>query len=605
MTETPHSEFFTEILNEVATKLDDLAVWLRSAQQRQSERISRYQHLLVTINGKLADDRLKQFNPIQFLEHSYSTGVEKGGLRAVQLKEFSHWYRDLRAAFYAQLSQRNSYLLSLSKQTQIQDFLAELAEREAQIQEYADRLHHYAIPSAENCVDASNQPLFTIYEHNFDARYFGSHVRPVNSDYLSRLFTRLLSKPSLSDLTTFLQSCITETDGQIARLVELRGEAIESLDGLRLVEKFPDSSIVQSSPAFGELRSFANTMRTRLKRLERSAGAFPTACRQIHSCASELSLLIQSFDHKLGRYHAKFVGLDSMNNSIGLQYRIFAFLKQVTTTTAIPPITKVHTLYQQFVNAERAVRDRIARCELKRHAVEQLCADLSQLLHLLDKLSTEADLAAAARDRLYQKISTTCKRKSQVSQPKVSLRGDLQDHRRALSELAATVRAVTATRSQQFAVAKQQILMLLDEFGRINRFSPLKEVADLIGASPVPVIEWKGHIRRYLADLEGEKTQELAKLRARVDDVRAMIRTAADQQEEQVLWEIPKEDVAFAVLRAQLACPVCEREVTKCLSPCGHAFCDQCVKIVGQSGKCPSCGTKFGSNDIIDIRWEK
>ena len=49
---------------------------------------------------------------------------------------------------------------------------------------------------------------------------------------------------------------------------------------------------------------------------------------------------------------------------------------------------------------------------------------------------------------------------------------------------------------------------------------------------------------------------------------------------------------------------VCNEREKKCiLTRCGHTFCRECIdtRIANRDRKCPSCGDKFGPNDVSNI----
>lgn len=60
-------------------------------------------------------------------------------------------------------------------------------------------------------------------------------------------------------------------------------------------------------------------------------------------------------------------------------------------------------------------------------------------------------------------------------------------------------------------------------------------------------------------------------------------------------------DKSIADIEAMTSCSTCTGRAKFCLSSCGHIFCSECIKKLGE--KCSSCAETVSTNDIIEIKW--
>jgi hypothetical protein len=300
--------------------------------------------------------------------------------------------------------------------------------------------------------------------------------------------------------------------------------------------------------------------------------------------------MIQGLETSISEYTRRFLLRDSADNSVELNCQILKFFMQVTGNSAVSsPVQQVRLRYREFITGENEQPgwpDEIMR----------FCDELSGNVIVFDSFLADADRAIAARTHTLQNLPALFER--HMIPYSLRARNEIEDHKRAVAELAKNFHAATVTESRRYTAATELMVAVLDEFARLSAFIVGEQLADLIANSARPIIDWKAQVAAAHADTVQKRSHELAELEQMIRDAKTALDTSAHNEE-----DILREIAAAGTLRAQLACETCYSESSHVIAGCGHMFCEACATNCLQNGSCPVCGGKIDARDILEIAW--
>jgi hypothetical protein len=560
--------FFNEFLANVLEKLDDFIPTLRTAYAEAEAR----GRSLEVLARKVQNRNLDKYHAFRRRQILYDEN-ELGG--------FLEWFQGLRRKYSQFFVLRNSVILLMWKIYFSEALGRKYSGLESKLESDLKALNNFVTPPLHRFVCIDLKPIYSIYQHNYDPRFFPKRIPVINSLFLSRLFQSLSRKDSNG-----IDSLATDLEPVITSLVNMRYQAMRAFEDFDLLRRNPPKEIVESYSGYKKLRETERLLKRRIVDDENSEGSLGLSFERLREACGLLSKSIQLFESKSNANAERFLVTDAMLKSVNLKTRVYGYIHKVSKSAEFVSVRKLCDRYENWINTERKIRLRFSgsRFRIDRPELEHFCREMTQCTEALDVLLKDLNMLESEKEKILRHLMGR-------SRPF----GASSPTRRA-SEMVGKVHSMSSVRGYQRKQIIDHLVQVLDEFSRLPR--PLSRLCGLL-TPPDGLHEWKSKILEGLRELKAKKLAQLEELkekcREKFQEVPELMGGVLENEQR-------KSEMAFASLRVYLSCPVCDREVSHCLAKCGHLLCRNCAQEA--EGRCPVCQKRVGTDSIVEIKWK-
>ena len=492
------NEFSGELMSDAVFQLDELCSEMRQEKARLRNRTRSYSEILIVSSSAFTDN----FEKTGLFDRErggwQSVGVDVPEKFARFLESFSETYREC-----LELQRKISEQESRANVIRIMSgFAGKISEVKKQLEKEPPALQQ----SVESESAASFRPVFSIYEHNFDARYFRSGMISIDSRFLAQFVSRLATARSCAEMVKVLKTTLADVDGMIPELIRMRNSAMEAYEFMSVVCEVPERRIVEGSDTYCKLAAVAEKLEEKV----RAWSSFRRMKDVSDRCMAYIGLLDQ-FGKAFQENTSECAALEAQREALECRLRIFQGVREMLSSAK----RFDGALRQSFLETVNAVNGLVPVLtgECSTQDLEKVHREMDRNVSAIDAIQQQVQRYKLDRENVCQHLRTTnYKPEEGAAELSVEVEGKRKEVRDMMTQVATTLEAkveriATVQQVAERAIAKTSLREATSGILEMGRLTVNKHASE---------VKWRRQVIERLQELAKEKRARLAEVQARI-----------------------------------------------------------------------------------------
>ena len=350
--------------------------------------------------------------------------------------------------------------------------------------------------------DSNFCPVFSMYEHNFDRRFFDCDVPAIDGRFIGHFTSRLSLCNGASGISRFLRRTLSELEGLIPKLLVSRSRAFASHEMMNLVREFPERCVVEGSEEYVRVESLVRVLEAKFG----ASVVLSSLSNVIEMCGAFVSQL-NSFVEHFERRSIECSELEAQLEALKLRMNI---LKSVYS--AIGSIrgfdTKIRADFSACVNAVNAKRSSLS-IDSDASSLNDLCHDLDHYVRVLESLEAKSENHLKDLERISEHLV----RSEVIVEKQKEVQNLMEKLVQAVESRSNRISSIRVAASD----ALSRMSRLRSGSANPNSIVDVARSSLLSGASEV---QWREQVLERLEELANEKRKRLSTLKSRAEKLR-------------------------------------------------------------------------------------
>ena len=361
--------------------------------------------------------------------------------------------------------------------------------------------------------DSNFCPVFSMYEHNFDRRFFDCDVPAIDGRFIGHFTSRLSLCNGASGISRFLRRTLSELEGLIPKLLVSRSRAFASHEMMNLVREFPERCVVEGSEEYVRVESLVRVLEAKFG----ASVVLSSLSNVIEMCGAFVSQL-NSFVEHFERRSIECSELEAQLEALKLRMNI---LKSVYS--AIGSIrgfdTKIRADFSACVNAVNAKRSSLS-IDSDASSLNDLCHDLDHYVRVLESLEAKSENHLKDLERISEHLRTNVR----VPDSRLVRSEVVVEKQKEVQNLMEKLVQAVESRSNRISSIRVAASDALSRMSRLRSGSAnpnsIVDVARSSLLSGASEVQWREQVLERLEELANEKRKRLSTLKSRTEKLR-------------------------------------------------------------------------------------
>lgn len=600
-------EFLPKLVDLIGNYIKDSA----GISEKHEQLIKDLQNLASEIRIQCEKKSFVKFDPFIMLDKMRHNAVSKGDRKFLR----SFFYaRKIRQMFFSNQEIRNANLISSFQST----FLSEtsISNYQKEVDKILENQNQSLSRSPPlNClVDSCLRPIYSTYFHLYEAKYFPSTHKAINSYYLSSLLPIIIRGNPASSVSAY-ESELISTKDMLDYLIEYSINSRTEYELFELNRKHPNLKVVMKSPPYiqkkEELDNVVKLFLDMMKNYDLQFENLKNVFYQRLTKMEEQNELVEEGRKKLSTLHKR---VETVRSS----YRILRYIDQIFKSQHAPkpmsgPIQpSLISLFQPLLDwssIQDAIYDILTSDSPTIQDFDKCITDLNTyntklrnaLSHLYDKEKSKEDELNISRAQFSSRSANfdldTAKKFDESYKTMEKLRNDaFKDN---------------IARLKEKSDAKHEYDWHVCSISRITERKPIANLMEpIINLSdPSKIENDNSEIKRRMQEIDELKIL----LKKREDEIEAdkklIFEFSSERKEEEKVKKEKAKTLTIAAIdekyteaRMFITCMNCDAPSEFLAKPCKHKICKKChEKSKKKKTHCPVCGQSV--EKFIKLNW--
>lgn len=492
------NEFSGELMSDAVFQLDELCSEMRQEKARLRNRTRSYSEILVVSSSAFTEN----------FEKSGLFDRDRGGWQSVGadipekfarfLQSFSEVYREC-LELQRKISEQESRANVLSVMS---EFAGKISEVKKQLEKEPPALQQ----SVESESAASFRPVFSIYEHNYDPRYFRSGMVSIDSRFLAQFASKLATARTCTEMVKVLKTTLADVDGLIPELIRMRNSAMEAYEFMNVVCEVPERRIVEGSETYCKMAAVAEKLEEKV----RSWSSFRRMRDVSDRCMAYIGMLDQ-FGKAFQENTSECAALEAQREALECRLRIFQGVREMLSSAR----RFDGSLRQSFLESVNAVNGLVPVLtgDCSTQDLEKVHREMDRNVKAIDTIQQQVQKYKHDREKVCEHLRTTnYKPEEGPAELSMEVEGKRKEVRAMMTQIATSLEA----KAERIAAVQQAAERAIAKASPREATSGILEMGRLTVNKHASEVKWRRQVIERLQTLAKEKKARLAAIQARI-----------------------------------------------------------------------------------------